>query len=59
MRDLVVVVSAEVNGHEGQPNDAGAVHGEANVFGLVEVLGDLARLESVVGAQYDKQHVVK
>jgi len=56
--DLVVVVGAEVDGDKGEPDDAGAVHGEADVLGLVEVLGDLARLEGVQGAQQDEEHVV-
>lgn len=56
--DLVVVVGAEVDGYEGQPDDARRVHGEADVLGLVEVLRDLARLEGVQGAHQDQEHVV-
>lgn len=56
--DLVVVVGAEVDGHEGQPDDARGVHGEADVFGLVEVLRDLAGLERVQSTHQDQEHVV-
>jgi DhnA family fructose-bisphosphate aldolase class Ia len=34
-------------GEEGQPDDAGGVHGEANELGLVEVLWTLPGLESI------------
>lgn len=56
--DLVVVVGAEVDGHEGQPDDARRVHGEADVLGLIEVLRYLAGLERVQGAHEDQEHVV-
>ena len=55
---FVVVLSAEENGDEGQPDDARAVHGEADVLGLVEVLRDLSRLESVPRAERDDDEVV-
>ena len=48
----------EVDGHEGQPDDAGRVHGEADELGLVEVLGDLPGLDGVEGADGDENHVV-
>ena len=54
----VCLVGAEVDGHEGEPDDACGVHGERDVLGLVEVLGDLARLERVDGAQQHEHHVV-
>ena len=55
---LVIVLGAEKDGDEGEPDDAGAVHCEADVLGLVEVLGDLARLEGVPRAQEYEDHVV-
>ena len=55
---LVVVPSSEEDWDESEPDDAGAVHGEADVLGLVEVLRDLPGLESVPGAQEDEGHVV-
>ena len=55
---LIIVVGAEVYGYEGQPDDAGGVHGEADVLGLVEVLRYLARLERVESAHEDEEHVV-
>ena len=55
---LVLVSRRHVDGHERQPHDARAVHGEADVLGLVEVLRDLARLEGVPGAEDDEHHVV-
>ena len=58
LSNLVIVLGAEEDGDEGEPDDAGAVHGEADVLGLVEVLGDLARLEGVPRAQEDEDHVV-
>lgn len=45
--DLIIVVGAEIDGHEGQPDDACRIHGEANVLSLVEILRDFARLERV------------
>ena len=59
MTDLVVVVRAEVDGDEREPHDARAVHGEADVLCLVEVLRDLSRAERVERAQYDEEHVVE
>lgn len=56
--DLVVIVGAEVDGHEGKPDNARGVHSEADVLGLVEVLRDLARLEGIQGAHQDQEHVV-
>jgi hypothetical protein len=55
---LVVVLSAEKYWNEREPDDASAVHGESNVFGLVEVLRDLSRFERVPRAEEDKDHVV-
>lgn len=55
---LVVVVGAKVDGNEGEPHDAGAVHGESDILGLVEVLGDLSCLKGVQGAQDDQGDVV-
>jgi len=51
-------VRAEVNGNKGEPDDAGGVHGETDVFGLVEILGNFARLDGVHRADDDQQHVV-
>lgn len=52
------VVAAEVDGHKRQPDDARGVHGEGDVFGLVEVCGNVAGLEGVVSAAQDEQAVV-
>lgn len=57
MRTHLVVGGAEVDGDEGEPDDAGRVHGEADVLGLVEVFRDLARLECVQRAEGDEQEV--
>ena len=54
----VVVVGPEEDGYEGEPDDAGGVHGEADVLGLVEVGGDLPGLDGVDGAEEDEDHVV-
>ena len=35
---LVIVVGPEEDGYEGEPDDAGGVHREPDVLGLVEVL---------------------
>ena len=55
---LVVVLRHEEDGDEGHPDDAGRVHGEADVLGLVEVLGGLAGLDGVPRAEEDEEHVV-
>jgi len=44
------VEGSEVEGHEGEPDDARRVHGEADTLGLVKVLRNLACLYGVNGA---------
>lgn len=56
--DLERIVCAEVDWNESEPDDARGVHGEADVFRLVEVLGNLACLHRVHGAHDDQEHVV-
>ena len=56
---LIVVISTEIDGYEGQPYDAGAVHGEADVLGFVKVLGYFTSLEGVERAEADEDHVVE
>ena len=56
---VVGLVHAEIDGDEGEPDDARRVHGEGDVLGLVEVGGDAACLERVHGAQHDEDHVVE
>ena len=58
MSDLESIVCAEVDGNESEPDDTRGVHGEADVLGLVEVLGNLARLDRVHGTHHDQEHVV-
>jgi len=50
-------LGAEVQDDEGDPDDAGGVHGEADELGLVEVLRQIARLERVQRAHGDQQQV--
>ncbi|RUS85536.1 hypothetical protein EGW08_006679, partial [Elysia chlorotica] len=56
---LKVMVCTKVDGHKRHPDDAGTVHGERDVLGLVKVLWNLARLERVDGAQNDEEDVVQ
>jgi len=53
------VPSAEVDRHEGEPDDARGVHGEADELALVEVLRDLTCLHRVHGRDEDQQGVVQ
>lgn len=53
-----LVVAAEVDRHKGEPNDARGVHGEGDVLGFVEIGGNVAGLECIVGAAHDEQTVV-
>lgn len=53
-----LVVAPKVNGHESQPDDAGSVHGEGNVFSLIEVGGHIAGLEGIVGTAHDEESIV-
>lgn len=53
------MVGPEVDGDESRPHDARAVHCESDVLGLVKVLRNFARLESVHRAQDDEKHVVE
>lgn len=48
---LVVIRRAKVDGDRREEHNAGAVHSEANVLGLVEVFGNFSRLECVQRAQ--------
>ena len=59
MSHLVVVISAEIDGDKCQPDDTSAVHGESNIFGLVEILWYFARFERVERAQDDVEHIIK
>ena len=52
------MVGPEEDGYEGEPDDAGGVHREADVLGLVEVGGDLPGLDGVDSAEEDEDHVV-
>lgn len=53
-----LVVAPKVNGHKSQPNDAGGVHGEGDIFGLIEVGGHIAGLEGIVGTAHDEESIV-
>ena len=55
---LMRVGGAEVEGDEGEPDDAGGVHREPDELGLVEVLRNLPGLDSVEGADRDQNHAV-
>ena len=52
-----LVLAAEVDRHEGQPDDARRVHGEADELRLVEVLREVARLDGVQRAEDDEEDV--
>lgn len=53
-----LVVAAEVNRHERQPDYTRGVHGEGDVFGFIEICRDVAGLEGVISAAHDEQAVV-
>ena len=55
---LEAIARAEVDGHEGEPDDAGGVHGEADELCLVEILGHVASFDCVQRTEAD-QHKVK
>ena len=55
---LMRVGGAEVEGDEGEPDDAGCVHREPDELGLVEVLRHLPGLDGVEGAHRDQNHAV-
>ena len=52
-----LVVTAEVNGNEGEPHDTRGVHGEADELGLVEVLRQVACLDGVQRTHDDEEDV--
>lgn len=56
---LVRVPGTKVDRNEGQPYDAGCVHGEADELALVEVLRYFPRLHRVHGRDQDQQRVVQ
>lgn len=53
-----LVVAAEVDGHKRQPDYTRGVHGEGDVFGLVEIGRNVAGLEGIISAAHDEQAVV-
>ena len=53
----LLVLAAEVDGEEAQPDDARRVHGEPDELGLVEVLGQVPRLDGVQRAHEDEEEV--
>ena len=55
---LMRVGGAEVEGDEGEPDDAGGVHREPDELRLIEVLRHLPRLDGVDCADRDEDHVV-
>ena len=55
---LIRVAGAEVERDEGEPDDAGGVHGEPDKLRLVEVLGHLPGLDGVDRADSDEDHAV-
>ena len=55
---LIRVAGAEVERDEGEPDDAGGVHGEPDELRLVEVLGNLPGLNGVDCAHCDENHAV-
>ena len=55
---LVGVRCPKVEGDESQPDDAGGVHGEADILGFIEVLWHLSRFDGVNCADCDEDHAV-
>lgn len=49
-----LVVGAEVDGYEGQPDDAGGIHGKGYVLGLIEIGRDIAGLPK----KFTKEHII-
>jgi len=52
----IFAVGAEVDGNKSQPNDAGRIHRERDVLGLVEVLRDVAGLDLATTAANVLEH---
>lgn len=52
------VVAAKVDWHKRQPDYTCGVHGEGNIFGLIEICRDVAGLKGVIGTAHDQQAVV-
>ena len=50
--------SSKVERHKCQPDDAGGVHGEANILGLVEIIRNLSCLDGVNSTNSDQDHAV-
>lgn len=53
-----LVVAPKVNGNKSQPDDAGGVHSEGDVFSLIEIGRHVAGLEGIVGTAHDEKSVV-
>lgn len=56
---LMGVPGAEVNWHEGEPDDACGVHGKADELALIEVFRNLARLHRIDGRDENQNGVVQ
>lgn len=52
------IVAAKVDWHKGQPYNAGGVHCEGDILGLVEVSWDVSGLESIEGTAQNQQPIV-
>ena len=57
-KPVVTASHAEEDRHEREPDDAYGVHGEADVFGFVEVLRDASCFDCVERTGDDQDHVV-
>lgn len=51
--------STAVNWYEGQPDNAGGIHGETDPFGFIEILRDIPGFVCVNGTKNQQDHVVQ
>lgn len=56
---IVVLVRSKIDRNGSQPDYAGGVHGECNVFCFVEILRYLTRFHSVYSTHQNQDHVVE
>ena len=54
----VIMIGPKEYWYEGKPHNAGGVHGEPNVLGLVEVWWNLPGLDCIHSAEQNQYHVV-
>lgn len=55
---LVIIVCSKINGKKREPDNTSGVHGEANVFCLIEILRYFSCFKCIPSAECYQNHIV-